>query len=345
MADHHEESFEDISDLEPLVRLRRDVRKAAEGLTTGQARFLVDTYYQIQQFRIEAAGQARAAKEANEPIEFVNWVKAVMMTFEGSIKSALDAYSSNQVPGRWAKSIVGIGPVLAAGLLAHIDISKARTAGAIWRFAGLDPSNQWLGQEQARVVVRQVFEELTVDNVEPSPEEACVTIATRLNRRRDSFERLARDRKTGRITKTSLEKAAARRPWNARLKVLAWKIGESFVKQQSREDDIYGKLYVQRKAIESTRNEQMLFAEQAATILSRKRIGKDTIAYQWYSQGKLPPAQIHARAKRWAVKLFLAHYQHVAYESATGNPPPKPYILTQPEHVHFIAPPNWPMTS
>lgn len=330
-------------DLEPLVRLRRDVRKAAEGLTTGQARFLVDTYYQIQQFRIEAAGQARASLVASEPVEFVNWVKGVMTIFEGSIKSALDAYSEAQVPGRWAKSIVGVGPVIASGLLAHIDIRKARTAGAIWRFAGLDPTSQWLGADQARVVVRQVFDELTVDNVEPAPEEALATIATRLSRRIDSFTRLASDRKTGRITKTSLEKASARRPWNARLKVLAWKIGESFVKQQAHADDVYGKMYMRRKAQEVERNESGQFKDQAAAILARKRIGKDTIAYQHYIVGKLPPAQIHARAKRWAVKLFLAHYQHVAFESHFGTPPPKPYVITHMGHEQYLAPPNWPL--
>lgn len=331
-----DENPEEITtDIEPLVRLRRDVRKAAEGLTTGQARFLVDTYYQIQQFRIEAAGQARASSVANEPIEFVNWVKGVMTIFEGSIKSALDAYSDAQIPGRWAKSIVGIGPVIAAGLLAHIDIRKAPTAGAIWRFAGLDPSNEWLGAEGARKLV----EELWTGN----PTTDLITIATRLKRRMDSFERLARDRKTGNITRLSIEKAAARRPWNARLKVLAWKIGESFVKQQNNDDDIYGKLYVRRKAIETEHNDAGHFAEQAAAILKRKRIGKDTIAYGHYAQGKLPPAQIHARAKRWAVKLFLAHYQHVAYESTMGTPPPKPYVITHMGHEQYLAPPNWPL--
>lgn len=41
-------------------------------------------------------------------------------------------------------SIHGIGPVISAGLLAHIDIHRAVTVGHIWRFAGLDPSVKWL---------------------------------------------------------------------------------------------------------------------------------------------------------------------------------------------------------
>jgi len=57
----------------------------------------------------------------------------------------------------------------------------------------------------------------------------------------------------------------------------------------------------------------------------------------------LPPAHIHARARRYAVKLFLSHYHHVAYEVATGQKPPKPYVLDRiPGHTHYVAPPNWP---
>ena len=58
----------------------------------------------------------------------------------------------------------------------------------------------------------------------------------------------------------------------------------------------------------------------------------------------LPPAHIHARAKRYAVKLFLSHWHHVAYMiEYDGQEPPKPYILNQDGHTHFLAPPNWPM--
>jgi hypothetical protein len=57
----------------------------------------------------------------------------------------------------------------------------------------------------------------------------------------------------------------------------------------------------------------------------------------------LPPARIHRRAVRYAVKLFLAHYHHVAYEVEFGEPPPKPYVIEHLGHVDFIGPPNWPM--
>ena len=94
----------------------------------------------------------------------------------------------------------------------------------------------------------------------------------------------------------------AKRPWNAALKTLCWKIGESFVKVSGNPGDFYGKLYAQRKLIEEQRNAAGAFAGQAAAKLKKFKIDKTTIAYQHYAAGKLPPAHIHARAKRWAVK-------------------------------------------
>ena len=65
-----------------------------------------------------------------------------------------------------------------------------------------------------------------------------------------------------------------KRPWNADLKTLCWKLGESFVKVKGNENDIYGKVYEARKAQEVLRNEAGELADQAADVLKNKRIGK-----------------------------------------------------------------------
>ncbi len=131
------------------------------------------------------------------------------------------------------------------------------------------------------------------------------------------------------------------RVYNAKLKRVCWLIGESFVKFQNNEKDVYGHKYVIRKERENARNVAKMFADQAA--IHAERVGKTTTAYEWYSQGMLPPAHIHARAKRWAVKLFLSHWHYVAFTIRYGISPERPYILTQPEHTHMIMPPNWPI--
>ena len=270
--------------LDPLIPLTRDLRRAAESLTIPEARYLVDYYYTIQDDRTRADRQMLAMAKTSpdaEPHELINWVSENTLRLEHNIRGALDTFSSAMIPGRWAKSIVGVGPVIAAGLLAHVDVAREPTCGSLWRFAGLDPTQVWdKGQK---------------------------------------------------------------RPFNARLKTLCWKIGESFVKVSNNPRDIYGKVYSHRKEFEIQRNDAGDLADQAATKLATVRIGKDTEAYKAYSQGLLPPGHIHARAKRYAVKLFLAHYHHVAYEYHFGTPPPKPFILNQEGHTHFIAPPNWPL--
>ena len=271
--------LEEITTLDPLELLRADLRRAAATLTPSEVRYLVDYYYEIQEGRKRADNQMRDLLGAGEPHQVIQWLSKNTGRFEGNIKLALGAFSQASPVGVWAESIVGIGPIISAGLLAHIDIEKAPTVGHIWRFAGLDPTDEWNKGEK--------------------------------------------------------------RPWNARLKVLCWKVGESFVKVSGNPQDFYGHLYLERKVYEQKRNDAGELAEQAAEKLRRFKIGKDTEAFTWYSQGKLPPAHIHARAKRWAVKLFLAGWQHVAYEVKFGKCPPKPYILTQPTHSHEIAVPNW----
>jgi hypothetical protein len=299
--------------LDPITKITSDIRTAAALMSRDEARYTVDTYYQVQDFRKASANQARSLGVSGEPNEFVTWTMDQMTYVEGQIKLALGHYAKSHPVGRWALSITGIGPVISAGLLAHIDITKAPTAGHIWRFAGLDPSVSWEKGEK--------------------------------------------------------------RPWNADLKVLCWHAGESFVKVSNNENDVYGQVYAARKRLEWARNLRGELSEQA-TFALRRKIGKDTDAYKYYAgmcyypdfedgytpdeqidlilsglkptiepghTPMLPPAHIHARAKRFAVKLFLSHLQHVMYETHYGTPPARPYVIEHLGHVDYMRPPHWPL--
>lgn len=265
--------------LMPVHKLSQDLRKAAATLGQTEARFLVDAYYMMQEQRIRAAHQLRSLSQNEEPHEVLGWFEANSSTLEKQVARALESYAEANPVGQWAMSITGIGPVIAAGLLANIDIEKAPTAGHIWRFAGLDPTQKW-------------------------------------------------EKKT-------------KRPWNASLKTLCWKIGESFVKVSGLESDVYGKVWLERKELEENRNEAGQFKAVAEAELSSKKYDKKTDAYKAYIQGRLPQGRIHARAKRYAVKLFLSHLHWVMYEIKYGTPPPKPYVLEHLGHVHLLKPPNW----
>jgi Transposase IS116/IS110/IS902 family len=267
-----------MTEPEAVKRLSRDLAMAASTMTETEARFLVDAYYIAQESRKRSNNQILSMSA--EPHTVIAWLFEQSDTLENQIKRALDKYTDASEIGRWCKSITGIGPVIAAGLIAHIDIEQAPTAGHIWRFAGLDPTVAWGKGEK--------------------------------------------------------------RPWNASLKTLCWKIGQSFMKFSGHEDCYYGKLYKERKAYEVERNERGGNAERAAQILTNKKFGKGTEAYKHLTGGKLPPAQIDAMARRYVVKLFLSHLQEVWWTIENGSAPPKPYVINKLGHAHYIAPPNFP---
>jgi hypothetical protein len=262
--------------LDAVQKLSKDLRKAAATLGLREARYLVDTYYALQDYRIAAGNQQRALTESEEPSEIIVWLNLQMETLENQIRSVLDRWSSAQAMGQWSRNVVGIGPVISAGLLANIDISRAPTAGHIWRFAGLDPTCKWAKGQK--------------------------------------------------------------RPWNASLKRLCWLIGESFVKVSGNPRDVYGKLYQQRKQYETLKNEAFDYRDQAKAHLDRLKEKKNKALVALLESGKLPPAAIHERAKRWAVKLFLAHWQAEAYRLHYGKEPPKPYAIAILGHAHEIEP-------
>ena len=132
-----------------------------------------------------------------------------------------------------------------------------------------------------------------------------------------------------------------KRPWNAELKCLtAFKLGDSFVKNKNSDKDVYGSIYEERKAYETDRHDRGENKELALEL--SKKVGKSTEAYKHNKKGKLSPGHLHARARRYAVKLFLAHYHEVAYWLHHKVKPPLPYVLTLPNHSHKIEVPNPP---
>jgi hypothetical protein len=124
-----------------VERLSSDLRKAAATLSDREARFLVDQYYSFQEDRLRAMGRIRAMTADGEPHEVIKWVATQSEVLERQIKGALDRYSQAHPIGRWARAQVGVGPVISAGLIANIDITKANTAGKLWRYCGLAPGH------------------------------------------------------------------------------------------------------------------------------------------------------------------------------------------------------------
>lgn len=201
-----------------------------------------------------------------------------MRELEEFIKNALKAYVDNDPIGQWCTSIMGIGPVIAAGLLSYIDISKCKTAGCIWSYAG--------------------------------------------------------------ITGKEVKKKGEKLNYSPKFKTLCWKIGQSFIKTSNNPKDIYGHLYKEKKQFYQDKNNSGGFAERAAEELETKKIAKGTQLYKTLSEGKLSDAHINAMASRFAVKIFLSHLFEVWYEYHNNEKPPKPFVEAHLNHVHIIGAPN-----
>ena len=245
----------------------------AKGLPYEHLRFLVDNYYMSQEMRKRMDMQKRHAgdKEIDEAsAKLFDKIRDSFADIEEEIKGLLGAYAKGNV-ANWLRAQRGIGPVIAAGLLGHIDITKAPTAGSIWRFAGLDPSCKW--------------------------------------------------------------EKGKKRPYNAALKQLAWHIGQSFMKLSNDPDCMYGQLYRERKQYEIERNESGGNAELAKSFVTSSADVKAKL-----KEGKLPASVIDARARRYAVKIFLSHLHYIWFFDHFGRTAPLPYAIEFGSHAHFIQP-------
>lgn len=219
---------DDTVDLALLALLSKDLKKAAVTLTDTEVRYLVSSYYNFQESRKRAGNQIKAMEkgEKEKPHELTSWFFDNAYLLEKEVARALAVYVDSKYEGIWLKSIMGIGPILSAGLIAHVDYKRCNTVGSLWRFAGVDPTSVW----------------------EPG----------------------------------------TRRPWNADLKTLCWKIGTSFIYQSGRENDFYGKLYLKRRSEYIVRNEAGEYKERSLRIAEEwKRRGKTkSNSYKVYITGK-----------------------------------------------------------
>lgn len=311
--------------LELLDRLNKDLKTAATTLTQNEVRLLVDLYYQVQDLRIATANIVRS--QPGEPNALSEWIFKNFKIIEKDIAAAMGAFAAHYKVGQWLQSIYGIGPIISAGLLAHLDVKKADTPGNFLSFAGMiDPKRQPWEKKQ-------------------------------------------------------------KRPWNAKLKTLVTvRMGETFVKFSGQDKCVYGKLYAKKKRSLINQNANGEFSKHA--LERSKDVDKKTIAYQWYSgqypgsrmggdfflltlpqreslmkkcrveEGAgtpmLPPAHVHARARRYVAQMVLSHLHYVMYEDYYGKTYEfLPYVHSShytegspgyhgEKHENIIMPPDWP---
>jgi len=261
-------------------RLSKDVKLAGAKMNRSSARFMVDTYYQLQTFRQASDRMVKDGEKAGEESTALQWVAGVHGRMELAVRAMLGVWAEQSEVGRWSIAQYGIGPVIAAGMLAHIEIDKVQGVGQIWSFAGLNPTVTW--------------------------------------------------------------EKGQKRPWNARLKTLCWKMANVFLKFKGREECAYGQALGAYWGHRKVRNERGDFRELAASTLAAKKF-RESETKEHYEAGELPDGRVLLQAERWIAKMFLAHWFWVAWEAKHGTPAPLPYIFRDGGHRDLWAPPGYDM--
>lgn len=339
------------------------------GIDRLQGKDLVHRYYQLQNFRIALMNQVRTLNKqpkikSLDDVEIdltditpglttedelkmsqlertigvsdgaSRWMYDQMALLESGTIALLKTYCESVRTGRWLLANMGVGPVIAAGLLSNLDYDHHMSAAKFISYAGLNDNNRpWLAKRGKDKPMQLINE--TVGNAKIGYEELLaiskasqwpIEILLGIKKNRD-----------GTYPREEVRKAISKPPYNTDLKTLCWKLGKSFVWFSTNEKSLYGRLYRQRKDEEIAKNEAGVYKEQAAISLARLK-DTTTPTYQLNSEGKLSPDHIDKRAMRWVEKIFLNHlFMEIEYER-TGNISFIPYIIAHGDHNDFIEP-------
>lgn len=294
---------------ESVSRLSKDLVNSAKSLTVKEAKYLVRTYYRLQDDRIRAAARSRALSKDNTPHELFEWVTAQSAVLEKQLVRALDRYTEAQPMGEWLRNIYGIGPVISAGLLANTSVEIWKCVNKKKLFVKKEVKVDEINLEEGIVDLEDDEEDEHICTPENPCSEAC---------HHERIETAGSFWSYAGLDPTVKWEKGCIRPWNANLKKLCWLIGQSFMKFSGQPKCFYGHIYLQRKEYEIKKNAE--------------RVAK--------GEKPLTDAHINARARRYAVKIFLSHFHAESYRRHFKEEPAKPFAIAILGHAHMIYPPE-----
>ena len=144
-----------VPDAPEKFTLSREEVKAAGKFTREEALALIGMYYALQKVRVAQSNRISAHERGDdtmavsEPaptdeLPIVKRLKDETLRIEIQCQRALREFAKASVVGQWAMTQYGVGPVIAAGLLAHINWNTCRWASQIYSFAGINPNaKEW----------------------------------------------------------------------------------------------------------------------------------------------------------------------------------------------------------
>lgn len=309
----------------PLRQWLKDQALAASTISDKEARFLVDDYYIIQEKRKRVANQERALKADGEPANTIAWFAEQDQKLETWMKAQLGNYAASHKMGAWLADVLGIGPVIAAGLLAYIDINKAPTVGHIWQFFGIAGAGQKPWQKKTKrpwSAACKVLQYKIGDSfIKLSNNPNC--IYGHIYRERKAYEIANND--AGKLVEQALKEAEKKAGAQAKRRT------EDKERLSDRDNE--------SKAAWSW-NAGCFPAGTCAAVMETEQGKRE--AYLKTVRGApgsglpmLHPGHINDRARRYAVKQFLADFHGEWYRREFGCKPPLPYPIAHQGHAHI----------
>ena len=238
-------------------------------------RNLVDIYYDFQsqriqtQLRIGASERDHSMTEDDLSIYGITTIFENAQTFEKDIEKLIKTQLKNYaLYNQYLIKITGIGPMLAAGLIAYIDdIEKFKHVSSLWQYSGYGMNRYCMKCKKPTYLEVQYDTGKTAKKLHPL--EQCPIC----------------DEKTQSILQRRI--TGYQSNWNDKLKVLAWKAGTSFVKQSAARSK-YRKLYDDIKAEEHRlhpkkikENSKTLYSDGHLHNRAMRKVVKIFLAHLW----------------------------------------------------------------
>ena len=238
-------------------------------------RNLVDIFYDFQgqriqtQLRIGSSERNNTLTKEELSLYGIQTIMENAALFEKDIEKLIVRQLKNHaLYTQYLSKIQGVGPLIAAGLIAYIDdIEKFKHVSSLWQYSGYG-MNRYCGKCKKPTFIEVDYETgKTAKKLHPLEKcPICKTKTTAILQRRTT---------------------GYQSNWNDRLKVLAWKASTSFMKQKAANSK-YRKLYEQIKKAERKEHPKKvvskgktMFNDGHINNRTLRKISKIFLAHLW----------------------------------------------------------------
>lgn len=195
MNEEIEENTTDMVEAKISKELKKELQTVSDKKTLG---FLCDQYYQSQDYRITAEGQARSLMQGydettdQEHPEFIKLQLKNARLQEALNKKYIDIVTDNIDVCRWMKAIKGIGPIFSGYFYSVFDLKDGMYGSDFVSYAGLNDNNvPWLGSKKADELMKEAlnFQEKTFNQIECILKES----VTDFDKKKTILKKMAKD--------------------------------------------------------------------------------------------------------------------------------------------------------